>query len=110
MARTRDGTIVQSPAYSPSQVTDTLGAGDTFNASIIYKLNKAKLSWISDEKESSTASEKSIGDNDSTENVINPYVNENVLQSAITFACRVAGAKVGLKAYEGLDEAVKHIH
>ncbi|MDM8560477.1 PfkB family carbohydrate kinase [Candidatus Parabeggiatoa sp. HSG14] len=30
-----DGTLLHNPAYPPSQIIDTLGAGDTFNAGII---------------------------------------------------------------------------
>ncbi len=33
---TRDGTAYHSPAFPPSVVVDTLGAGDTFNAGIIH--------------------------------------------------------------------------
>ncbi len=33
-----DGTLFHCPAYPPSQIVDTLGAGDTFNAGIIDNL------------------------------------------------------------------------
>lgn len=33
-----DGTLLHTPAYPPSQIVDTLGAGDTFNAGIIDSL------------------------------------------------------------------------
>ncbi|XP_014486628.1 PREDICTED: ketohexokinase-like isoform X2 [Dinoponera quadriceps] len=45
MARTGDGTVVQSPAFPPRKVTDTLGAGDTFNAVVLHYLNKSKAEF-----------------------------------------------------------------
>jgi ketohexokinase len=37
-ARDRDGTLHHAPAVSPAKVTETLGAGDTFNAGLIHAL------------------------------------------------------------------------
>uniref|UniRef100_A0A3Q1IAY7 Ketohexokinase n=1 Tax=Anabas testudineus TaxID=64144 RepID=A0A3Q1IAY7_ANATE len=34
-----DGSIVHSDAFPPETLVDTLGAGDTFNAAVIYKLS-----------------------------------------------------------------------
>ncbi|XP_060789797.1 ketohexokinase-like isoform X2 [Neoarius graeffei] len=34
-----DGTVLHSDAFSPEKLVDTLGAGDTFNASVIYSLS-----------------------------------------------------------------------
>lgn len=34
-----DGTVVHSDAFPPEKLVDTLGAGDTFNASVIYTLS-----------------------------------------------------------------------
>lgn len=33
-----DGTLIHSDAFPPERLVDTLGAGDTFNASVIYTL------------------------------------------------------------------------
>lgn len=35
-----DGVLVHSDAFPPEKLVDTLGAGDTFNASVIYTLSK----------------------------------------------------------------------
>ncbi|KAM5292401.1 ketohexokinase isoform 3-T3 [Ctenodactylus gundi] len=35
-----DGQLLHSDAFSPPRVVDTLGAGDTFNASVIFSLSK----------------------------------------------------------------------
>ncbi|KAJ9579075.1 hypothetical protein L9F63_024817, partial [Diploptera punctata] len=40
MARAHDGTFVQSPAFPPNKVVDTLGAGDTFCATTLYGLSR----------------------------------------------------------------------
>lgn len=42
MAKGPDGVTVQSPAFPPRQIIDTLGAGDTFCASVICSLSKGK--------------------------------------------------------------------
>lgn len=34
-----DGTVLHSDAVPPEKLVDTLGAGDTFNASVIYSLS-----------------------------------------------------------------------
>uniref|UniRef100_A0A8B9J4N3 Ketohexokinase n=1 Tax=Astyanax mexicanus TaxID=7994 RepID=A0A8B9J4N3_ASTMX len=35
-----DGVLVHSDAFPPEKLVDTLGAGDTFNASVIYTLSR----------------------------------------------------------------------
>lgn len=35
-----DGVIIHSDAFPPEKLVDTLGAGDTFNASVLYSLSK----------------------------------------------------------------------
>uniref|UniRef100_A0A8D2D750 Ketohexokinase n=1 Tax=Sciurus vulgaris TaxID=55149 RepID=A0A8D2D750_SCIVU len=37
-----DGQLLHSDAFPPPRVVDTLGAGDTFNASVIFSLSKGK--------------------------------------------------------------------
>ncbi|XP_066864027.1 ketohexokinase isoform X3 [Kogia breviceps] len=37
-----DGRLLHSDAFPPPQVVDTLGAGDTFNASVIFRLSQGK--------------------------------------------------------------------
>uniref|UniRef100_A0A3P8YM76 Carbohydrate kinase PfkB domain-containing protein n=2 Tax=Esox lucius TaxID=8010 RepID=A0A3P8YM76_ESOLU len=37
-----DGTVVHSDAFAPEVLVDTLGAGDTFNASVIYTLSNGE--------------------------------------------------------------------
>lgn len=93
MACTGDGIVVQSSAFPPRKVTDTLGAGDTFNAAVLYYLNKSKAEFMT--KYSGLKS---------CEHARMKFIDEQVLQKAITFACRVAGAKVGLRGYDGLDQ------
>lgn len=37
-----DGRVLHSPSFPPETIVDTLGAGDTFNASVIYALAKGQ--------------------------------------------------------------------
>lgn len=37
-----DGEVIHSPAFPPDTIVDTLGAGDTFNASVISALSKGQ--------------------------------------------------------------------
>lgn len=37
-----DGQLLHSDAFPPPRVVDTLGAGDTFNASVIFSLSKGE--------------------------------------------------------------------
>lgn len=68
-----EGRIVRSSAFPPSEVIDTLGAGDTFNAATIFAL-----------------------------------FNGRPLQESISFGCKIAGAKVGVRGWEPLREIVKN--
>ncbi|XP_061584745.1 ketohexokinase isoform X2 [Cololabis saira] len=69
-----DGVVLHSDAFPPETLVDTLGAGDTFNASVIYKLS-----------------------------------NGGSLQDALTFGCRVAGAKCGFHGYDGISEMLRNM-
>ncbi|XP_048506350.1 ketohexokinase-like isoform X2 [Athalia rosae] len=128
MARTPDGTIVQSPAFPPAKTIDSLGAGDTFAAAILHYLNKIKFSSNKSVQPMKTLSEKLLHNEDpetksnevkreikqnhnieSLEQSHTEFIDSVVLQSAVTFACRVAGAKLGLKGYDGLDKIFKEL-
>ncbi|CAL9706575.1 unnamed protein product [Knipowitschia caucasica] len=65
----KDGVLFHSSAFPPMKLVDTLGAGDTFNASVIHVLSQG-------------------GD----------------LQEALSFGCRVAGAKCGFHGYDEIAQ------
>lgn len=128
MAITPDGTIVQSPAFSPLEIVDTLGAGDTFTAATLHYLNMVKMSRrqniqtstevvaasvetpIEDESCSLATPEAKVEttQNSNIESLQcsqTEFIDRRVLQGAVTFACRVAGAKVGSRGYDGIVRA-----
>lgn len=74
MAQVHDGTIVQSPAFSPRKVLDSLGAGDTFCGATIFGLSRGMS-----------------------------------LQDCIVLGCQIAGAKVGMDGFSGLDKVYSRI-
>lgn len=123
MARAPDDTIVQSPAFPPPQIVDSLGAGDTFTAAILHYLNGVKLSTQSNNtnlisqlsgihlnpnessriEENNDIERKKITHNrniESLEYSKTEFINQIVLQAAVTFACRTAGAKIGFRGYD----------
>ncbi|XP_011640991.1 ketohexokinase-like isoform X2 [Pogonomyrmex barbatus] len=129
IACTPCGVTIRSTAFPPRRVIDTLGAGDTFNAAALYYLNKSKIELIREYKDQTDRANNELNrskNDTSNNNTIGPDVEENldikdleyrrtkfitetVLQKTIRFACYVAGAKVGLRGYNGLDVIVKDI-
>lgn len=128
MARTPDGTIVQSPAFPPTQIIDSLGAGDTFTAAVLHYLNHVKLKknqfnmvntentdQITKTQQQSDQDPSSSNDNiapkkitincniESLEYSNTDFIDQTILQAAITFACRTAGNKIGFKGYDHLQ-------
>ncbi|XP_014208146.1 ketohexokinase-like [Copidosoma floridanum] len=111
MARAPDGTIVQSPAFPPYKIIDTLGAGDTFNAAVIYYLNKEKISFHRDRNPDDQSLKVEVSRNfniESSERCQTEFINRDVLQSAVVFGCRLAGAKIGLRGFDGLSKVYKN--
>jgi len=102
---------------------DTLGAGDTFNAAVLYYLNKSKAEFILKYKEvvndeaKEESSENIVSREDIRQNCRMKSINYNrpdfidstILQKTIEFACYIAGAKVGLRGYDGLDKIYNDI-
>lgn len=41
-----DGVVVHSDAFPPESLVDTLGAGDTFNAAVIFTLSNGETSAL----------------------------------------------------------------
>ncbi|XP_001599395.1 ketohexokinase [Nasonia vitripennis] len=110
MARAPDGSIVQSPAFPPHKIIDTLGAGDTFNASILYYLNKEKLAYKKGSRSDESAKNEILQNYniESSEKSQTEFINRDVLQGAVNFGCRLAGAKIGLRGFEGLCDVYKN--
>ncbi|XP_020289500.1 ketohexokinase-like [Pseudomyrmex gracilis] len=122
MARTTSGAIVKSAAFPPQKVIDTLGAGDTFNAAVLFFLNKKKLQFMQKCKQETTCSnnanrtkndifdgnaKRNVKHNfniESLEYIQTKFIDKTILQNAIEYACYVAGTKVGLRGYDDLDK------
>ncbi|XP_052082208.1 ketohexokinase-like [Mytilus californianus] len=68
-----DRKLISVPCFPPTEVVDTLGAGDTFNAAVIWYLSRGKT-----------------------------------LEEAVTYGCKVAGAKCGMQGVDGLTIFREH--
>lgn len=97
MARIFDSSIVETKAFPPNKIVDTCGAGDTFNAGVISRLYKAKLTHQNNLR----AESENCKDTN--------FMTEQVLLEAITFGCKLAGAKIGIPGYEGLEEIYENL-
>lgn len=114
MAKSPDGTIVQSPAFSPTKIVDSLGAGDTFIAAVIHYLNHTKLQTSTNKIKSKSETVDDLSSDidklnitknkniESTEYCRTSFIEESVLQSAVTFGCQIAGKKIGQRGYDNL--------
>lgn len=91
-----DGQLLHSDAFPPPRVVDTLGAGDTFNASVIFSLSKGESlstgsgqGWVC------------LSRNARLTLSLVPSPGNSV-QEALRFGCQVAGRKCGLQGFEGI--------
>ncbi|KAL4623862.1 ketohexokinase isoform X1 [Arapaima gigas] len=79
-----DGEVIHSDAFPPPVLVDTLGAGDTFNASVIFSLCNGEHTAVF---HFCNVSFVTTGES---------------LREALTFGCQVAGRKCGIHGYDGI--------
>lgn len=90
-----DGQLLHSDAFPPPRVVDTLGAGDTFNASVIFSLSQGE-SLSRRHKAGAGPCPDGLADSDLS---LPPGKS---MQEALRFGCQVAGKKCGLQGYDGI--------
>lgn len=91
-----DGQLLHSDAFPPPRVVDTLGAGDTFNASVIFSLSKGeflRVGW-------GRVGPVPVLNTGSTLLLVSSPGNS--MQEALRFGCQVAGKKCGLQGFDGI--------
>lgn len=94
-----DGVVIHSDAFPPEKLVDTLGAGDTFNASVLYSLsNGMNASLILKHKHLMSFCKlcKSV------QAGFVLFSAGGSLQDALTFGCQIAGKKCGVHGYDGI--------
>ena len=74
----RGQTCWSAPTFPPDAVVDTVGAGDTFNAGLIRSLVASRREGVDIAQDA------------------------GAVETALSFACQVAGAKVGMNGFGGL--------
>lgn len=89
------GELVHSDAFPPETLVDTLGAGDTFNAAVIFALSAGGHSPAWARHGHGTAWH-------SPARLTGAHSPGRSLQDALTFGCQVAGKKCGIQGYDGI--------
>ncbi|XP_077384616.1 ketohexokinase isoform X2 [Festucalex cinctus] len=92
-----DGTLLHSDAFPPQHLVDTLGAGDTFNAAVVHKLANGDARTHA-RMHAHTSESNAIDDRGRRRR------SGCRLQEALTFGCRVAGAKCGFHGYDAIAD------
>lgn len=93
-----DGTLVHADAFPPERLVDTLGAGDTFNAAVIFALSGGGHG-PSGSALPGTAPHLPAAPHGSVS--VSPFPGQS-LRDALTFGCRIAGKKCGIHGYDGI--------
>lgn len=92
-----DGVVIHSDAFPPEKLVDTLGAGDTFNASVMYSLSNGM---------NASLKHKHLLDFcklcKSVQAGLVLFSAGHSLQDALTFGCQIAGKKCGVHGYDGI--------
>lgn len=88
-----DGLLLHSDAFPPETLVDTLGAGDTFNAGVLYTLSNGEA-----------AGPVPLVLTRSGSDLLTFLSAGGSVQDALVFGCRIAGRKCGFHGYDGIRE------
>ena len=94
-----DGTLVHADAFPPERLVDTLGAGDTFNAAVIFALSGGGHGPGGSVRPGPAPQLLTAPPPVS---VTPPLPPGQSLRDALTFGCRIAGKKCGIHGYDGI--------